>query len=205
MPSLRLVTDATAEPVTVQDIKIHLRLQATYTEEDDFLEGLIKVARVEAENKMGRSLLPQTWKLTLDRFASEIILPRAPLSLASSDVKITFLDETSGQSTSLSSTVYTVDHDSEPGRVRLAYGSEWPRVYPAPNAVSIQFVAGYPVNTSAVPSTDTCPEGIEAWIKMRTAGMYEMRESHSERTVQKQPRTFLDGLLDPYVLIEVNP
>lgn len=202
--ALRIVTDATAEPVSVEDLKVHLRINSTETEEDSLLEALIRTARKEAENRTARACLPQTWKLTLDSFSDGMILPVAPLSTSSTNVVITYLDETSGDSTTLPSTCYTVDADSEPGRVRLAYGSEWPSVYPVKNAVTIQFVAGYPLATSA-PNIDTCPEGIETWIKMRASGLYENRESHQDRELVEAPHSFLDGLLDPYVLIEVSP
>ncbi len=205
MPSLRLVTDATAEPVTVDDLKLHLRLDTTYTTEDELLTGLIKIARKEAENRTRRALLPETWKLTLDDFEDEMVLNVSPLSTASTDVTITYLDETSGDSTTLASTYYRVDVDSEPGRVRLGYESSWPTPYDVKGAVSIQFKAGFPINTAATPATDTCPEPIEQWIKMRAAGLYEMRESHTERPVQEQARSFLDGLLDPYVIVEMGP
>ena len=204
MRSLRLVTDATAEPVTVDDLKIHLRLDTTYTTEDEYLSGLIKMARKEAENRTRRALLPQTWKLILDDFEDDMVLNVSPLSASTEDIAITYLDETSGESTALASTYFRIDADSEPGRIRLEYESEWPSVYPVKGAVQVSFVAGYPI-TSVDPVTDTCPEAIEQWIKMRAAGLYEMRESHTERPVQEQARSFIDGLLDPYVVMEVDP
>lgn len=209
MRSLRLVTDATAEPVSLEDLKTQIRLASTETDEDALLEGLITVARKAAENKTRRACLPQTWQLKLDDFADEMVLPRAPLSSASTDVVITYLDAASGNSTTLPSTHYTVDADSEPGRVFLAYDSEWPDVYPVPNAVTITFKAGYPVTTSA-PTTDTCPKAMETWIKMRAAALYEQRESHllagfGGQAFQELPHSFYDGLLDDLVLIEVGP
>jgi uncharacterized phiE125 gp8 family phage protein len=206
MPALRIVTDATAEPVSLDEVKTYLRLQATYEEEDELLERWIKDARKEAENKTKRCCMPQTWKLFLDDFASTMILPRAPLSTVSSHVVITYLDETSGNSTTLPSTYYTVDYDSEPGRVRLAYDSDWPGVYPVKNAVQIQFVAGYPLSSATDADADTTPEGIEDWILLRVAQKYEHRLPTVEgHIVGEINRSFVDGLLDEYVLIEVNP
>lgn len=205
MPSLRIMTDATAEPVTLDEVKIYLRLQATYEDEDDLLTRWIKEARKEAEHKTRRACLPQTWKLFLDNFESTMVLPRAPLSSNTTDVVITYLDEASGQSTTLPSTYYTVDYDSEPGRVRLAYDSDWPDVYPVPNAVQISFVAGFKLNTAVTPTTDTCPEGIEDWIMMRVAQKYEDRKPTVDRQTNLIDRQFVDGLLDEHILIEVSP
>lgn len=200
--ALRIVTDATAEPVSLADLKIHLRLSTVGTAEDAYLTGLITGTRKLAENKMGRACLPQTWKVTLDNFRNDVVLPIAPLSSATADVVITYLDAASGDSTTLPSTYYRIDSESQPGRIQLEYGSDWPDVYPVRNAVTIQFVAGYAL-TSA--DEDTTPEPIETWIKMRAAGLYENRESVGEKGLSELPYSFLDGLLDPYVLLEVGP
>lgn len=206
MPALRLVTDATAEPVGIDELKVYLRLQATYEDEDDLLTRWIREARKEAENKTRRCCLPQTWKLFLNEFESTMIIPRAPLSTKATDVVITYLDSVSGQSTTLPSTYYTIDSDSEPGRIRLAYGSDWPEVYPVENAVQVQFVAGYPLDTVATAQDeDTCPDGIETWIMMRVAQKYEDRKPSDDRQRYMVDRSFVDGLLDEHVLIEVNP
>lgn len=204
MPSLRVVTGTTQEPVSLEDLKGHLRLQSTDTTEDAYLKGLITAARKEAENRTGRVFVPQTFKLFLDDFEDEMVLPVSPLSTSTVDIAITYFDPSSGDSTSLSSTCFRIDADSEPGRILIDHGQTWPQVYPVRNAVQIQFVAGYPLTTVA-PATDTCPEAVETWIKMRAAGLYEMRESHTERPVQAQARSFVDGLLDPYVIFEVDP
>lgn len=202
MRSLRLITDATAEPVSLADIKVHLGLSTVTTTQDSLLTGLIKGVRKHGENYMKRCCLPQAWQLKLDAFEDEIILPRAPLSSASSDVVITYLDGASGNSTTLATSCYTVDMDSEPGRITLAYNQTWPNVYPVDNAVTINFKAGYPLDISSV---DTCPEEIETWIKMRVGALYENREHLSDRQAQELPRSFMDGLLDEYILIEVAP
>ena len=49
------------------------------------------------------------------------------------------------------------------------------------------------------------PEGITAWIKMRVSQMYEYREPMQAGNMTELPRSFVDGLLDPYVLIDVRP
>lgn len=203
--TLRLVTDATAEPVSLDELKIYLRLSTATTVEDAMLASMEKAARAYAENYTQRPCLPQTFKKVFDSFPSEIVLPRAPLSTNSTDVVITYLDAASGDSTTLSSTVYGVDTDAEPGRVFLKDGQEWPDHWTARNAVQIQFVAGFPLSSSGA---DQCPEDIETWIKMRVAAMYENREPVSvgaANGVNVIPHSFVDGLLDRHVLIDVRP
>lgn len=207
--TLRIVTDATAEPVSIADIKAHLRLSTASTTEDSYLGSLIKVARQYAENFTKRCFLPQTWELTAPTFdGDEIILNRSPLSTEATNVVITYMDAASGDSTTLSSTVYGVDYDTEPGRVYLLDGQEWPEHWTDRKAVKIQFVAGFPITTGAS-ATDTCPEDIEHWIKMRVGSMYENRESlqpnPSGLSLDRMPRMFVDGLLDRHCVIEVGP
>lgn len=207
--TLRLVTDASAEPVSVADLKTFLRIPSTETAEDALLAALEKSARAYCENYTKRPCLPETFKLVLDSFPDkEIPLLRAPLSTSTTDVVITYLDALSGDSTTLSTTVYDVDTDAEPGRVFLKDGESWPDHWTARNAVQIQFVAGFKLDTAVTPATDTCPEDIETWIKMRVAALYENREPVSvgaANGVNVLPHSFVDGLLDRHVLIDVRP
>lgn len=196
---LKRIADATAEPVSLAEIKSHLRLSTSTGAEDDLLNGFIKAAREQAENKMKRAVMQQTWKLVIDDFPSNddyIELPKPPLSTISSAVTITYND-TAGASTTLGATAYTVDTDSEPGRVFLASTNEWPScVSTARNSVQIQYITG------ATSATDV-PESIKAWIKLRVASMYENRESlvvDKYIEAKELPRTFIDGLLDPYTV-----
>jgi len=202
--TLKLITDSTAEPVSVADLKLFMRLSTATTTEDTLLTALEKAARKHAENYTSRPCMPQTYQLVMDEFPdTEIILPRAPLSSTAGDVAITYLDAVSANSTTLSTTVYGVDTQAEPGRVYLRDGQEWPDHYTQRNAVTVQFVAGYPLDSSSGPAP---PEGITAWIKMRVSQMYEFREPVITGTIVSElPRSFVDGLLDPYVLIDVRP
>ncbi len=78
MPSV-LVTAPTAEPVSLAEAKLHLRVDDNA---DDVLIGaLITAARQHAEHDTRRALVTQTWKLVLDAFPESVItLDRAPVS-----------------------------------------------------------------------------------------------------------------------------
>jgi uncharacterized phiE125 gp8 family phage protein len=199
--SLILVSSATGEPVTIGELKAHLRLSST--DEDDYLTGLITVARIEAENYMKRQIMPATYKLTINDFAGDteaIELSRPPLSTVSSNLVITYTDEDSAIQT-LSVTAYTVDTASWCPKVRPSYDNEWPDdVLDYPNSVSIQYVSGYA-------SRDKVPEPIKHWIKMKAGAMYEYREPMIEgksfNTMQNLGYEHYNGLLDPYMVIKV--
>jgi uncharacterized phiE125 gp8 family phage protein len=203
--TLRLITDATAEPVSVADLRLFMRLSTVDTTEDGLLSALEKSARQYAENFTKRACLPQTFRLTMDTFKDEIVLPVAPVSTLGTDIVVSYLDGTSGNSTTLATSVYGIDSDAEPGRIYLKDGQEWPSVWDQRDAVSIQFVAGFKINTAVTPSTDTCPEDIETWIKMRVSQMYEYREAMQPGAISEMPHSYVDGLLDRHVLIDVRP
>lgn len=218
--TLRLVTDATAEPVTIAEIKEWSVISTVSTVDESLISAAIKTARLECENKIKRPLMPQTWKLVFEDFPSKIVLPRPPISTNSSDVTITFLDETSGDSTTMAKTSvstcrYIVDVDAEPAEIFLKASADWPNVYDQQNAISVQFICGFPLKTTGTTGAGgssqvpNAPENAKTWIKMRVGSLFENREGHVvaniNQGVQETPRSFFDGLLDDLIMIEVSP
>jgi len=133
------VTQPAEEPVTLEEAKIHLRVDAT--DEDALISSLIVSAREHVEGFQGRSLVTQTWRLSLDRFprGRVIRLPRPPLQSVTS---ITYIDP-DGNQQMLAPGAYDVDADSEPGRVVLKDSAGWPDTADMPSAVLITYEAGY--------------------------------------------------------------
>jgi 4-hydroxy-3-methylbut-2-enyl diphosphate reductase IspH len=113
------------------------------------------------------------------------------------------MDESSGDSTTLAATAYTVDYESEPPRVYPSKNNEWPDTYDARKAVQIQFKAGYVL--VGIAATASTPEPIRQWIKMRVGSLYENRESMTITNLSfvTQTHSNFDGLLDNYILPEV--
>lgn len=206
MPTLRLVTDATAEPVTLADLKIYIGLSTVTTVEDTLLNSMEKAARHYCENYTKKPCLPQTFQLIVDEWPEndEFTLPRYPLSTSTADVVITYLDAVSGNSTTLNSTVYGIDHYAEPPRIFLNDGSEWPSHYTQRNAITVQFIAGCTLTTAA-PATDNCPEEMETWIKMRVKQMYDNRDIVQHGNITIMANSYVDGLLDAHKMPDVRP
>lgn len=65
MPA-RLVTPPSVEPITLLEAKKHLRLE--HSLDDEFVTGLIAVARQFVERVCWRALLLQTWEISLPSF-----------------------------------------------------------------------------------------------------------------------------------------
>lgn len=134
---------ATAEPIHRTEAKEHLRVDGT--DEDTLIDVLISTARQKVESYTRRVLVRQERELKLDGFPGVITLPRSPLRAVTS---IKYLD-TNGTETTLASTEYRVDADSECPRIVPAYGKTWPSTRGVINDVTVRYRAGY-----AMPITD---------------------------------------------------
>lgn len=163
-----LVTAPTEEPITLAELKTHLRIDST--NEDTYLNSLIKGAREALELKYDLALVTQTWQIFFDNFKQyqeawwdgieylpvgyfsqkQIEIPKSPLQSVT-HIK-TYNENNVG--TVFSSNNYTVLTYSgvspSNGRVVLKDGVTWPDVHRDFDGIEIQFVAGHG-SASAVP------------------------------------------------------
>lgn len=162
----RISTDPATEPVTLAEIKSHLRIDGS--SEDTQLSLFISVARQYIEQVTGIAMITQTWTLTLDHWpndsrqwwdgvkkgpmslingasVSEVQLPRYPLqSISSITVEgsaITVAD------------VFTVDTQQYPGRLVLKQSATLPSYTETANAIVIVYVSGFGDDDTDVPNT----------------------------------------------------
>lgn len=165
-----IVTPPTAEPVTLAEAKVHLRVD---TDADDGrITRLIATARELCETIARRAFVAQTWDLWLDGFPAspgyfdrrireqgpslaawlpraglgEIQLPRPPLV---SVAGVYHLDA-AGVERTVSPSAYRV-LTGTPGRLTPAAGQLWPKALDATDAVRVRYTAGFGA-ASAVPS-----------------------------------------------------
>lgn len=183
--SLERTVDASAEIVTLEEAKDHLRVDSTA--EDELIEALIRAARMAIEERTSRATVTQTWVMTLDAFPdeAEIRLPRPPLASVSS---VQYVDA-NGDTQTFSPSNYSVVTRSLPGAIRLVYNATWPTTRAQPNAVTITYVAG--TAASAVPAP------MVHAAKLIVGDLFRSRES----VMLEQPSTnpTVEMLLAPYV------
>jgi uncharacterized phiE125 gp8 family phage protein len=180
-----LVTAPASEPISLSEAKDHLRV--TSTDDDTYITSLIKVARQHVEVVTSRALITQTWDYFLDSFSDEMEIPKAPLQSVTS---IKYID-TDGNTQTLSTSVYTVDADSDPGKVLLAYNQSWPSVRSVNHAVTIRFDAGYGAATDV-------PEPIRQAMLLLIGHYYENRQQVIVGTITASLPMAVDALLAPY-------
>ena len=171
--SWTLVTPPTEEPVTLAEIKDHLRISGTA--EDSLLTLYAQMAREAVENECWRALLPQTWVLYLTSWPTDgiIALPRPPLQSVTS---VVYTDE-AGAAHTFAAANYRVDTASEPGRIVLAPDAAWPSdALDSGYPIAVTFVAGY-ADASAVPGM------AKAAILLQIGEIYANREAAITGTI----------------------
>ena len=204
MAGIKVTTEPTAEPLSLQEVKEYLRVDDATDER--VVQPLIIAARQFAEEHMNRALMQQTFTLMLDAvidqdqplyegmrtapdlnyYKNYIVLPKSPVQSVTS-VK-TFDD--SDTATTMASTKYYVDTQREPARIVLRTGETFPTALRVANAIEVIYVAGY---TSAF----TIPEPIRLGMLQHIAYMYEHRGDMYE--AQGAP-SLMKSLYAPYVI-----
>ena len=176
-----LVTGPKLEPVTLEEIKDHIRISTTVSAtEDTLLLSFIEVARGYCEKYQGRAYLDQTWDLVLDDWPNGNIIdiPLPPLQT----VSYVYYYGTGGTANTMTASTYIVDSNSEPGRVSLGYGEVWPSETLRPiNGVKVRFICGEGSVASAVSS------GVKEAIKLIVGDLYEHREDTDIKALLEVP------------------
>jgi uncharacterized phiE125 gp8 family phage protein len=194
--AISIIAPPTVEPVTVDELKLHCRINGTA--EDTLLPIYIAAARAKAEGELGRALVHQTWRQRLDQFGSrdaqgcvtsEIRLEKPQVRSVTS---VTYIDP-NGDEQTLAADRYALDSSTLPGWLLPADGMDWPETADVINAVSIDFVAGFGADASSVPAD------VRAWILLTAAFLYANREAmDASGRITALPNRWLDGLLDPW-------
>lgn len=153
MPGLQLVAGATVQPLTVEQVKNHLRITASDVALNLDLERKLKAATRWVESRTGRALLSQSWRYWFDTFPSYgahgysvIEIPKAP---------ILSIETVSSYTSENVLTLFDADGyvtDLTRGRVLLNDGSTWPTDVRRYQGGVIAFTAGYGATADDVPA-----------------------------------------------------
>lgn len=187
--SRRRIVAPTTPVVTLAEMYLQCRLDTEGSPpthpEDTLLQQYVAAATAELEGGddgdgwLGRSLMPQTWRITCDGFPcaddanpyAELRLPFPPLMSVDS---LTYVNNAGETVTMTEGTDYVVDLDGDPcGSIRPVFRGLWPTTGDVPRSVAIVFTAGY--NADASPPM-TVPAIIKQAIQMRAGTMYAQRE-----------------------------
>ena len=207
MSGLKILTEPSQEPVTLQEVKEYLRVEDNTDERN--LRPLIESARRLVEEHLNRTLMQTTYQQFLDSFneledplwegvrtgpylnyyKNYIDLIKAPVS---SVTHIKTYDD-ADTATTMASSKYYVDSVREPARIVLRQGETFPTALRVANAIEIQYVAGYS-------SPYSIPEPIRLAILQFIAHMYEHRGDMGNYLEARVIPPMIKSLLSPYVI-----
>ena len=177
-----LNTGPSKEPVTVDQVKKHLRIMTS--DDDAYINSLITPARKQVEYDLRRALITQTWTMYLDRFPGNGEYIRLPYPPLQSITYIKYYDTNNEQQT-WSSDEYEEDIYSHPARIAETHGYNYPSTYSRLNAVEIKFIAGYGDDETDVPET------ITQAMYLLLGHWYENREATTDgRPIQTVPMAY---------------
>jgi hypothetical protein len=206
MNGLKLLTDASVEPISTATAKTHLRVD--HTNDDTIIDTFITASRRHVERFLNRALITQTWEAYWDYFPSTereewwngtkdgsltdfssyrnfLEIPLPPLQ---SVTKISTYSSDNTETT-FSSSNYYLDLHGSPGRIILNDSAVWPSSLRKHNAVYVKFVCGY-----GDAGTDV-PQDILIGLQMYLSYLYEHRgDQDAEKKLPLSVRT----ILDPY-------
>lgn len=173
-----LVTDATVEPITLAEVKENLGIPDDDTVKDSEIEDrIIPSARKRVERYLGRSIISQQWKLTLDYFPSEIQLQKNPVSSIDS---VKYYD-TDGILQTISASNYYLDATGAGDNwLMRAYDYSWPDTQYRANAVEVTYTSGEATALTVDPEIKTAIHLIVGFYvnhpKMAESGLGDSRQ-----------------------------
>jgi len=189
-----VATPATALPLTVAEAKAHLRIEQDA--EDPKLEEAIEVAVDEIASPngwLGRSIMPQTLRLTLDAYPPRVLyLPGPPVTEVKT-IKVREDDDTF-------TTIYDADAPTDTINLQSDLTAVPPYIWPdddigwpgdikyGPDSMQVEYIAGYA-------TADDVPKVIQRWLLMRVGELYRDPEA-SLLGVKVERLSHADRMLD---------
>ena len=165
MGSFTTITEPSDEPITLDEAKEALRIDVD--DEDTRVWGIIRAARMFAEDYLSQKIMSQVIELSADRWpATEFGLGVWPIISVDT---VNYEDTASPVATQtlIADTDYYADITTTEGRLRTITG--WPSVAVKPNAIKIRMTVGYA-------DQDSVPDQIKEGIKAYCAYIYDSDE-----------------------------
>jgi len=205
MAGLKVKTEPTQEPVTLQEVKEYLRVDDATDER--VIRPYIESARRFCEEHTGRALMTQTLTLFLDAFEdidnplwegtrtgpylnyykNYVVLPRSPV------VSVTHVKtyDDADTATTLAASKYYLDSAREPSRIVMRTGESFPSALRVANAIEVEYITGYTTQYNV-------PEPMRLGILQHIAYLYEHRGDMYDASLPYPP--MLRSLYAPYVI-----
>lgn len=184
------VTAPAGPPVTLQEVKQHLRLVAgaeTYTVEDAILQVYLDAAIAYLDGYsgvLGRCMVTQTWRQDFDRWARCMRLPLPAATISS--VKYRRED---GTLVTVADANYSLKADDLGSYVRFADDYTFPTDLAESQAILIEFTAGFGAAADV-------PAALKAAILLLVGHWYVNRETVVTGTIATSLPMAVDALIN---------
>ena len=192
MRLLNRITAPAATPVSLSELKAHLRIE--HSADDTLLGALLATAVAEIDGRDGylrRAIVTQTWETFYSRFPAcrRIVLPMPPLR---SVAFIKYYDGANVEQT-FDAANYEVVNEGVDGYIMLQANASWPATYEREKAVTARFECGYG-------DAAATPANIKHAILLRCGELYHYR-GDGEGSPALSPS--VKSLLNPSRLVSV--
>ena len=178
--NIKILARGTAEPVTLAEAKLHLRVDLS--DDDALITAMITAARDMVERYTSRTLIYTAYRLTMDNWPYDIELPRSPAVEAAANLitgiayitpRIRYYDGDGNQQTmTYAANDFEILLDNNPPLLVLPPSGIWPVTYPLQRgAIEIDWIAGYGAASTGIPQL------LRLAIMMLVAHWYEHREA----------------------------
>lgn len=180
-----LIAPPGVEPLALDDVKAWLRV--TDDSEDDVIGALIASARLVVEALTRRSLMAQTWRLTLDRLPPDgFALPMSPVR----SITAIRIYAASGAAEVVPQERYALEQDLGTGRLRFLIDP--PQPARPRGGVEIDFVTGFADTPQGVPAP------LRQAMRLLVARWYENRgDVEADADMNRTPAD-VAALVSPY-------
>jgi len=168
---VRRVVGPAASPVSLADMKAHLRV--TSSAEDGLIQSYIDaaVSMIDADGELGQAIMAQTWDESFSSASRDIRLSIRP---AVELVSVSYFDADNAQQTAnlADFALYSSDFWA------FVRSNNWPSAYDRPDAITVRYIAGL-----------GAPEqGIIHALKLIVSHWYENRADATEAKLSDIPR-----------------
>lgn len=185
MHKTKLITPPQEEPLTLEEVKEHLKIGDS---EDTYIESLIKTARISLERYLNRALITQSHRVYYDCWHYKMRIPFPPLQSVDGvfyygqDETLTELPEED---------FYWIVDTTDPSAIVRKFDVVYPELQDGrPDAIYIEFTCGYG-------EREEVPEDLKAAMKLMITDYYEHRGSIVIGQVNKIP-DHITGLTHSY-------
>lgn len=160
-----VTVDPATLPLTLDEVKTHLRIDLTDSSQDTYLTILIKAVTAFAEKYTKRDFITRTYETLRDSFGNSLVIRRSPFVSVS---KVEYLVDDI-LTTVLTDIYFLTDSNTYP-HLSLKVDGVWPTNEDLrEQAVKITFTVGYGTDTTDV------PESLRIGMLQHIAALYENR------------------------------